>query len=94
MPAKPTAFVGIGYLHCSPTLLMFSDCITAAGGYVDVCRSIIEPIKQRVKVAEAAVASGRKKISLLKKWQGLLTTVLNQRTSRSMTALMLACENG
>lgn len=70
-----------------------SPC-TAAAGHVDVCRSIVEPIKQRIKVAEAAVAAGRKKLSVLKKWQNLLATVLNQRTSRSMTPLMLACENG
>lgn len=61
---------------------------------MEVCRSIIEPIKQRIKVAEAAVVAGRKRNGALKKWQGLLATVLNQRTSRSMTPLMLACENG
>ena len=34
-----------------------------------MCRCIIEPIKQRINVAEAAVAAGRKKAGVLRKWQ-------------------------
>lgn len=54
-----------------------------------MCRAIIEPLKQRCAAAEAAGAG-----AAAAKWHRLLATVLNQRSHKSLTPLMLACEHG
>ncbi|KAI3431476.1 hypothetical protein D9Q98_004528 [Chlorella vulgaris] len=64
----------------------------AAAGHLGVCRAILEPLKQRVRAAEAA--AGGKRSAAATKWQRLLSTVLNQRSHKSLTPLMLACEHG
>lgn len=64
----------------------------AANGHIAVCRAIIEPLKQRARAAEAG-AGGKRGVAATK-WQRLLTTVLNQRSHKSLTPLMLACEHG
>lgn len=61
-----------------------------------MCRAIIEPLKQRAQAAEAAAADAGSKhpTAAAVKWQRLLSTVLNQRSHKSLTPLMLACEHG
>ena len=75
----------------------------AAGGHVDVCRAIVEAVKRRAEQAEQAqqevgLAGGLGKRVLVggsaRRWRSLLRTVLNQRTHKSKTPLMLACEKG
>lgn len=63
------------------------------------CRAIIEPLKQRICDAEevagkrGGAATGVPSPAAVK-WRRLLATVLNQRSHKSLTPLMLACEHG
>lgn len=67
----------------------------AAAGHLAVCHAIVEPLKQRVALsAAAAAAGGSKRSAAAAKWRRLLATVLNQRSHKSLTPLMLACEHG
>ncbi|KAL4440336.1 hypothetical protein ABPG75_003337 [Micractinium tetrahymenae] len=72
----------------------------AAAGHLPACRAILEPLKQRVRDAEAAAAKRGAAVAIAApspaaaKWRRLLATVLNQRSHKSLTPLMLACEHG
>ncbi len=68
----------------------------AAAGHLGVCRAIIEPLRARIRAAEAAAGGpGSARVSAAgAKWRRLLATVLNQRSHKSLTPLMLACEHG
>ena len=61
-----------------------------------MCRAIIEPLKARVRDAEGGGArrGGTPNAGAAAKWHRLLGTVLNQRSHKSLTPLMLACEHG
>lgn len=61
-----------------------------------MCRAIIEPLKARIRAAEAAAGgAGTPRASAAgTKWRRLLASVLNQRSHKSLTPLMLACEHG
>jgi ankyrin repeat protein len=68
----------------------------AAAGHLGVCRAIIEPLKARIRAAEAATGGpgSPRAAGAGTKWRRLLATVLNQRSHKSLTPLMLACEHG
>lgn len=66
----------------------------AAAGHLDVCQSILEPLKQRTAATEALVAAGRRKPAAPAKWRRLLDAALNQRNGKGFTPLMLACRGG
>jgi len=66
----------------------------AAGGHLDICCAIIDLIKARIDAAESAAQSVKQRASSGKRWRALLRTVINQRTNRGLTPLMVACEHG
>lgn len=68
----------------------------AAAGHLGVCRAIVEPLKARIRAAEAAAGGpgSTRAAAAGSKWRRLLATVLNQRSHKSLTPLMLACEHG
>ena len=70
--------------------------LPAAAGHLGVCRAIVEPLKARIRGAEAAGggAGSPRATAAAAKWRRLLATVLNQRSHKSLTPLMLACEHG
>lgn len=73
-------------------LNLFSLC--TAAGHLDACRAVLEPLKQRAAVAESLEASGRRKPGAAGRWRRLVSDVLDQRSSKGFTPLMLACRGG
>lgn len=80
--------------HHPPNHPAINPSLPTAAGHLNVCRAILEPLKQRVRDAEAAAAKRGVPSAAAGKWRRLLATVLNQRSHKSLTPLMLACEHG
>jgi ankyrin repeat protein len=66
----------------------------AAAGHLSTCKAIIELIKSKIVETEEAVNNGKQRSFTLKRWKSLLKTVLDQRSHRGQTPMMLACEAG
>ncbi|KAG7670424.1 hypothetical protein Ndes2526A_g00178 [Nannochloris sp. 'desiccata'] len=66
----------------------------AAAGHLSTCKTILELIKSKIAETENAVKNGNQRFSRLKRCKSLLKTVIDQRSHRGQTALMLACEAG
>ena len=82
----------------------------AAAGHLDVCRAVVGLIQRKIAEADApatreggggggggARGARRRKVPGMapaRRWRSLLRTVLDQRTHRGKTPLMLACEQG
>jgi E3 ubiquitin-protein ligase XBAT32/33 len=66
----------------------------AAAGHLSTCKAIIELIKSKIAETEQACNNGKQRSSTLKRWKSLLTTVIDQRSHRGQTPIMLACESG
>jgi hypothetical protein len=63
-------------------------------GHLSTCRIIVRLIRERLNAAEEAATKAKGKHSVVKRWKALLQTVLDQRTNKGLTPLMLACEKG
>ena len=63
-------------------------------GHLSTCIAIVELIKLKIAATEESAGPNKHKSSTVRRWKSLLRTVLDQRTHRGQTPLMLACERG